>query len=408
MTGKIIWRNAWQKPLSTTLSLVLLTFGTGIIAMILVLNQRVTEKFNNDLENIDLVVGAKGSPLQLVLSAVYQVDAPTGNISLEEAQKVMHYPLVEQAIPLAYGDSYQSYRIVGTDRQNLEKYHAALAQGRVFDTVMEAVIGSAAAQATGLKLGAEFLGTHGLGATGHVHKEFVYKVTGILQPTGTVLDQLVLTNIETVWHIHAHKDDDGDEEEAPAGAANAGVANHPETQLTALLVKLRSPMALFTMPRIINETTNMQAASPTLEMNRLFSLLGVGVTTLQVVAFAIMLLAGLSVFIALYQRLQERRYELALARAMGCSRLRLFILVLAEGLLLAVVGYAAGIVLCHTGLYWLQQTGRRSMHLALQPWRFTAGETWLLLLTLGVGLIAALLPAAKAFYLNISKTLSHD
>ena len=423
MIGKIIWRNVWQKPLGTTLSMILLMFGTGIIALILVLDQRVEEKFNNDLEDIDLVVGAKGSPLQLVLSAVYQVDAPTGNISREEADRIAHYPLVAQAIPLAYGDSYQSYRIVGTEAAYLEKYHAQFAKGRVFDTVMEAVVGSAVARATGLQVGATFLGTHGLGQSGHVHKEFVYMVTGMLKPTGTVLDQLVLTNIATVWQIHAHPDNDGDDDAQVAGMphaangvaalngvqpANAALALVPNAQITALLIKLRSPMALLSLPRIINETTNMQAASPALEMNRLFSLLGVGVKTLQVVAFSIMLLAGLSVFIALYQRLQERRYELALSRVMGCSRMRLFTMVLAEGGLLSIAGYLAGLALCHAGLYWLQQTSGHSMYLSLQPGVVTGAEIYLCGFTLGVGLLAALLPAVKAFSLNISKTLAND
>ncbi len=305
MISKIIFRNLLHRPLTTLLSIILLMFGVGIISLILLIYRQMEDKFDNDLKDIDLVVGAKGSPLQLVLSAVYHIDAPTGNILLSDAAKIIHDPLVEQAIPLAYGDSYRSFRIVGTDSQYLEKYTATFQAGNPFRNVMEAVVGNNAAQTTGLKMGDTFFGTHGLGSTGHVHKEFAYKVVGILKRSNTVLDNLVLTDIATVWKIHEHHHHDGDEEkEEGAGAKDSMAGQKPQNEITALLIKFRSPMGIMTVPRIINETTSMQSASPTLEINRLFDLLGIGVTTMQMVALAIMGISGLSVFISLYIRLK--------------------------------------------------------------------------------------------------------
>ncbi|HVU94700.1 MAG TPA: FtsX-like permease family protein [Puia sp.] len=411
MIFKIIFRNLLYKPLGTVLSILLLMFGVGIISMLLTLYKQAEDKFDNDLKDIDLVIGAKGSPLQLVLSAVYHIDAPTGNILRSDAEKIIHNPLIKQAIPLAYGDSYKTYPIIGTDSAFLKLYGGVLQQGNLFTKTLEAVVGSNVAASTALKENDTFFGTHGMGAKGHVHKEFQYKVVGILKPTNTVLDNLVLTNVATVWAIHNHhhhdegKEDKDDDDEKKAGS---GDTVKPENELTAFLIKFRSPMGLMMIPRIINETTNMQAASPVLEINRLFDLLGVGIKTMQAVAFAIMLISGLSVFISLYGRLQERKYELALARSMGSSRLRLFAMVLAEGITLSLAGFLAGILLSRFGLLLLDKFAAGKFHIDLRKQGLSKEEGWLFLVTLGIGLAAALIPAVKAFRLNISKTLAND
>ncbi|MEP6712314.1 MAG: FtsX-like permease family protein [Ferruginibacter sp.] len=407
MILKIIFRNLVYKPLGTILSIVLLMFGVGIISMLLILYQQAEDKFNNDLKNIDLVVGAKGSPLQLVLSAVYHIDAPTGNILRSDADKIIHDPLIEQVIPLAYGDSYKSFPIIGTDSDYLNMYEAVFKEGNVFTKELEAVIGANVALSSGLKKGDLFLGTHGMGAKGHVHKEFQYKAVGILMPSNTVLDNLVMTNIETVWKIHQHQDKDDGDKEKQTNKLRADTAK-PENELTALLIKFRSPMGLLTLPRIINETTNMQAASPVLEINRLFDLMGMGITTIEAVAFAIILISGLSVFISLYGRLQDRKYELALARSMGSTRLRLFGMVLAEGLLLSFSGFLAGIALGRAGLILLDTYAVGKYHIKFSRWGLSRDEGWLFLVTIGIGIAAALIPAIKAFQLNISKTLAND
>jgi putative ABC transport system permease protein len=406
MILKIIIRNLLFKPAGTLLSIVLLMFGVGIISLLLNVYHQAEDKFSNDLKDIDLVVGAKGSPLQLVLSAVYHVDAPTGNILRADAERIVHDPLVEQAIPLAYGDSYKTFPIVGSDPDYLKLYGAVFREGHVFTTALEAVLGSQVAAASGLRPGDTFLGTHGMGEKGHVHKEFQYKVAGILQPSNTVLDNMVVTDVATVWKIHHHHHSPDEEKEE--GGIHQADTTKPEDELTALLLKFRSPMALLTIPRIINETTHMQAASPVLEINRLFNLLGIGITTMEWIAYAIMLLSGLSVFISLYSRLQERKYELALARSMGSSRLLLFGMILSEGLFLSLTGFLAGILLGRIALLILGTYAGGNFHMSFYGNGFSKEEWLLLLATLGIGLLASVIPAVKAFGLNISKTLADD
>ncbi|WPQ62674.1 FtsX-like permease family protein [Chitinophaga sancti] len=397
MIIKLIFANLRYKWLSTLLSWILLLFGVAIISLLWTLQQQLEHKFDNELKNIDLVVGAKGSPLQLVLSAVYHVDAPTGNINEIEAARLTHNPMIEWSIPLAYGDNYKGYSIVGTTLKYIINENGRLANGRIFQEPMEAVIGSNVKASEGLEIGSTFLGTHGQDEHGHQHKGLPYKVVGILKPAGTMADNLILTDIATVRLIHEHHDiDDKDEDEG----------KQVETEITALLIKFRSPMGMMTFPRTINQTTNMQAAVPTLEINRLMGLIGIGIDTLQYVALAIMMMAGLSVFISLLNRLKERKYELALLRSLGYSRLQLFLIVISEAMLLSFAGFLSGVAVSRLGLILLNYQSNTNFKFYISV--ISKGEIILLGITLLIGLVASLIPALTIYWLNISKILSDE
>ncbi len=438
MLGKIAWKNIVYKPLNTALCVSLLLFGVGIISLLLLIQHQLEQKFARDLQNIDLVVGAKGSPLQLVLSAVYHLDAPTGNIKLADARKIMEASVVKEAIPLAYGDSYRGYRILGTTEAYLKKYDAQFRQGRLFSEAMQAAIGSDVAEKTGLQVGDTFLGTHGEAQGGHLHDEHPYTVVGILEKTNAVLDQLVLTNLESVWQVHAHPDteqppldslhadqldsdhehnhDHEDEQNHDhdhqhnhdhEDEHSAFVITEDSMEITALLLQYKTKMTVLNMPRIINEQTNMQAVLPGLEINRLFYLLGVGATTIKMIAGGIMVMAGFSVFFVLYNRLRERKFELALMRTVGYRPWQLFGLLVLEGILLGIVGYALGWLLSRAGLYVINRQAEGDFNLQFSS-EWIGSEAWLLLLTILVGMGAALLPAWQAMRLDISAVLSEN
>jgi putative ABC transport system permease protein len=393
MTLKIILRNLVHRPASSLLSVLLLMLSTGIIAMLLQLKHQLSRKLDNDLRDIDMVVGAKGSPLQLVLSAVYHVDAPTGNIDMIEAKRALRSPFVESVIPLAYGDSYRGFRIVGTDSSLVGKYQASLAAGHLFNAPMEVVLGSTMAQRTKLSIGDSMVSQHGEGAKGTTHEGHPYRVTGILHPTNTAIDNLAITSVESIWLMH-------DDHAESSDTANA------HRQWTAALVKFRSPMGLMMLPRTINENTNLMAAIPALEVNRLLSLMGIGIATMQAVALAIMVIAAISVFIALYNRLKERKYEHALLRTMGCSRLQLLAMILAEGLALAIAGCMLGLLLSRIGMVVLNTWQGADLHFTL-TYRLLPQEAGLFAVTCLTGIFAALIPALKAFNINLSKTLAN-
>ena len=339
-------RNMTSRPLSTTLSLVLLTLGVGMIALLLQVNRHIEEQMQNNVRGIDMVVGAKGSPLQLILSAVYHIDVPTGNISLKEANELKKNRLVESGVPLSYGDTYQGYRIVGTNYDYPALYEAAVSTGRLWEKSFEVTVGATVAKNLGLSIGDSFTGAHGLSEGGEAHGDHPYEVVGLFNYSNSVIDQLILTPTESVWEVHDHgheeesqtaKDDEDDHDHEGKGEDHDhdhegedhdhegedhdhdhegddhdhdheehDHADHEEDkEITAMLVKFSNPMGLFQLPRRVNQDTNMQAAVPAYEINRLFGLMGVGVDTLTAIAFIIMAVSGLSVFISLYNAPQR-------------------------------------------------------------------------------------------------------
>lgn len=399
----ISWKNILSRPFSTLLSLLLLTFGVSIISLLLLLNQQLEENFNRNIRGIDMVLGAKGSPLQLILASVYHIDNPTGNIPLKEVETVLKNPLVESWIPMAYGDNYKGYRILGTDHSYVTHYGGAIGDGKLWQEDFEVTLGVNAAERLNLKVGDEFFGSHGVIGDLNVHDNRAYKVVGILKPSASVLDQMILTNISSVWGIHdEHEEDDHEEGEEH----EEGTHEEEERDITAALVKFRNPMGTMMIPRQVNQQTSMQAALPAIEINRLFSLFAVGIKTIRAIAIAIMVISGISVFISLYNSLRDRKYELALMRSLGASRWQLFAFVIQEGVILAVLGYVTGMLVSRGGMLLLSGMVADDYHYQLNGGQFLAEEGILFFLTLFIGFLAALIPAIRAFHTNISETLA--
>ncbi|TDR22866.1 ABC transporter permease [Flavobacterium cheniae] len=418
MIAKLAWKNIWFKPLNTILSVVLLTSSVAIITTLVLVEKQFEEKFSSNIDGVDLVMGAQGSPLQLILSSVYQVDSPTGNISYDSAKVWMQHPFVQKAIPLAFGDNYRGYKILGTTPDYLEKYGAKIAKGNLFEKNFEVVIGSDIAQKLSLKIGDEFFGSHGDAAEGEVHDHYGYKVVGIAKPTGKVVDNLILCTIPSVWQMHGGHEEAENPAHGEEGHVHVEGEEHheeadmtldePGMEITAVLLKFRNKMGIVTWPRIIAQNTKMQVASPAIEVNRLFSLFGIGISALQYLAYGIMLISGISIFIALYNTLKERENEFALMRVNGAKRLQLLKVVMIESLLLCVVGFIFGTILGRVGLSMLSNSAEEDFKMSFNPYEFIwEKEGTLFLLTIFVGFIAALIPAIKAYNLNISKTLAN-
>lgn len=389
-----------HKPLSTALNLLLMAVGVALMSFVLSASRQLEDSALRDAQGIDLVVGAKGSPLQLILSSIYHIDIPTGNIPLTAQAQLEQNRLVKKVIPLALGDSYNGFRIVGTNADYAAHYGAVMAQGKLFDAPMQAVFGAQAAARSHAFVGASFTGSHGLARGGEEHKDAPYTVAGILQPTGTVLDRLILTSVESVWRVHEISNgiDINDPEEKAAMDA--------ERELTALLVQYASPLAAVTMPRMINSQTALQAAQPAFEAAKLFRLLGVGVDVLRGIAAIVLLSAALSMFVALYNALEERKTDLAILRTLGAAPAKLFLLLLVEGLLLALSGAALGWLLGHVTVAALGYALSADQNVSISGWVITPDEGWLALVAAGVGLLAALIPAIRAYRTDIATTLA--
>ena len=420
---KISWKSLWSKPLSSALNMMLIAFGTGILTILLLASHQISQKLDNNSKDIDLVVGAKGSPLQLILSSIYYIDFPTGNIPLKAAKELSRSPFVKRAVPLALGDNYNGTRIVGTDSNFVALYQLKLKDGKFWNNDFEATIGAGVAKEQQLKVGDTFFGAHGLSSTNDVHKSHPYTVSGIMESEGNVTDNLILTNIASVWKMHDdHEDDhqkkaadnhDDHQHDATSKQENhqhataKQVDNDEDKELTSLLIQYRSPMSVAIFPRMVNETTNMQAASPAQESTRLFSLIGVGVETLQWFAVLIMLIAAISVFVNLYNSLKERQYDLAIMRTLGASRGKLFLIVIIEGVILTFVGTIIGVALGHFALQFIGNY-QESNQARLTGIIFLKEEIYLFVAGLAIGIFAAIIPAIQAYKSNISKILSKN
>jgi putative ABC transport system permease protein len=410
-----------DRALNTALNVLLLALGVATLVILALFSAQLGQRFERDAQGIDLVVGAKGSPLQLILSSVYQVDVPTGNIPLGALDALRRDPGVRQVIPLALGDSFRGFRIVGTEPTYLSHYGAEIADGRAWAAASEVVIGSEVARSTGAAIGQRFEGSHGLSAEpgAQEHAERPFQVVGVLTPTGTVLDRLILTSVESVWDVHGIHHGEGGDKQGAAGdahhahddhdpaAANVRQAGELEPEVTALLVSYRTPAAAVRLPNFINRQTGLQAAAPAVETARLLSLVGVGVDAMRAFAVLLMLTSALAIFVALYTTLRQREGDMALLRALGAPPSRIFGQVLLEGVVLAAAGALVGLALGHAVVAAAVALFEQLEGLGMTAWRVVPAEGVIVASALLLGLVAALIPAARVFRVDVAHTLSN-
>lgn len=518
-------RNILSKPLTTLLTVVLFATGLTIMILLTVVGEQLDEKYAKNRAGIDMVVGAKGGRLQLILSSIYHLDNPTGNISIRESAFLFRDPRIS-VIPMALGDNYEGYRIVGTDSNYVSLYQGKLEDGRLWNDDLEVTIGSLVAEELGLSMGDQFAGVHGMEEQGHVHEDSKYTIVGILEPSGTVLDQLILTGVPSVWSVHDHTGHDhedhdhgdhehgdhehgdhehgdhehgdhehgdhdhgdhdhgdhdhgghdhgdhehGDHEhdhtedghdhdhahqEEPASVKHShpGGLEHshpggdeyhehsaaelkeiadnapnespednelpelvmrpgdhpllayPDKEITALLVSFEKSGAVL-LQQQIDRDTEMMAAMTEFETQRLFGLIEPGVKYVRMLAIFIVIISGFSVFISLLKSLNERRYEIALMRVMGATRLKVFGMVILEGILLSLLGFVAGFIVSHGILIGVSQSLSDTYHYSFDAIFFSSQELNILLISIGIGFVASLWPAISAVLISISKTLT--
>ena len=394
------WRYLWARPLATVLNLLLLALGLATVALVLIARDQLDRAFERDLAGIDLVVGAKGSPMQLILAGVFHLDVPPGNVPLADVQQLQQHPQVARLITLSLGDNLAGFRIVGTTADYPAHYGATLAQGALWHAPMEAVLGAQVAVRTGLQMGQVFEGAHGLGAGGAIHAQAAYTVTGVLAPCGCVLDRLVMTATESVWQVHddMHATDDMDDEDRAALTA--------DREVTLALISYNTPLAAVSLPRFINDSTAMQAAAPAVEITRLLSMLGIGTRVLQGLGAVLLSVAALSVFIALWSAVRERQGDLAMLRMLGASPLKVGALLLCEALWLAVLACVLGLLAAHGLAALLGGVLTAEQSLAIPGWQWVHTEVWVPVMALGVALLAAGLPALSAYRLDVMQLLN--
>ncbi len=395
-TVALSWRYLWSRPLGAALNVLLLSLGLASITFLLLVSFQLSNAFDKDLAGIDVVVGAKGSPMQLIMCGVFHIDVPQGNMALKAVKALEKNTMVASVIPLSLGDNLRGFRIVGTSREYIAHYGATLAQGRLWDAPMQVVVGTVVAKKLGIQVGNTFIGSHGLGAGGHLHGENPYTVAGILQASGTVIDRLIVTDTASVWKVHEDYTAVDDEDRK---------IMEDEREVTLALIRYKTPLAAMSFPRMVNTTTEMQAAAPAVEISRLLNMLGIGTDVLRAFAGVLLLTAGLSVFIALWSAVRERRSDLALLRMLGAPPSRIAALLMGEalwlGVMSAVLGVAGGQALAAL-IGWMLQLDN-SLLIGGLVWPLEL--LWVPALACGISLAAAILPAVGAYRVSVLELL---
>ena len=420
---------------STILAVLLTTFGISISIILVQFENHVKTRLNNDGKKIDIVVGAKGSPLQIVLSSIYHLDLPTGNIPYSSLKTISEDPLVDKVIPLALGDNWKNNRIVGTTYEYLEHYSAKLDKGRSWQKEFEVVAGSSVK----INLNQEISGSHGLVDSNNRHDHGKYRVVGILKPTGTVLDRLLLTSLKSVLQIHGqdiednekyhhehdkhehekhehnkhehqlnknkHKTDNHDHKSEQKGNSVNNNQDLIEPEITSLLITTKSPVANINLPRSINKQSQLQAANPAFEITRLSAMLGLGSKSFKLLSIIIMLIAVLSIFTGLASNFENRLRDLAILRAVGYSKARVFKIISLEGIIIVSFGIIIG--LCSSFLVFnLLVDIIAPLNNSNAKFNFSIDIVIIICLVFLAGLFAAFFPAYKGSKVSVAKQLT--
>ena len=402
----IAWSYLWNRKLTTALTILSVALGVGLISAVLTLREETQRRFEEEGQAFDIVIGAKGNPLQLVLSSVYFLDMPTGNMDIDIFESLKEHEDVVAAFPLGMGDTFSGYRIVGTTRDLMDftwgdRTPYALAEGRYFEDLYEAVIGANVARDTGLKLGSTFVGTHGFvdSAYAEVHEDHPYTVVGILERSGSPNDRGIFCSIESVWDVHCGGHDHDHD--------HAHCDHHHDDEITAALVKLASPAIRFEFKDMVNRNYNAMAAIPIQEIQKLYEqLLGTAKMVLLAIGYLVVAISSLSILIGLYMAILQRKRDLAIMRALGATRGEIFGAVIIEAFWVTLLGIFAGWAVGALVCFVLNQYLVATIGFHVPPIRLTADLVSAYSAVLLMGLIAGILPAWQAYRTDIARDLA--
>ncbi|WP_221030916.1 ABC transporter permease [Actomonas aquatica] len=393
----IVRRSLRQYLLSTIVTSLAIALASGLLLSIWTIKTQSQATFTRMNSGFDAVLGARGSKLQLVLNAIFHLEASSGNVSAEDFAAVRRHRLVKRAIPIAVGDNYEGIRLIGTEPEMFteveiepEQTHR-FAAGRAWtdEHAHEAVVGSFAARHLGLRTGDTFHPSHGLADNDiHEHEE-LYTVVGVLEPSGTPADKVIWIPLHGLQHMSGHNEAAADE-------------------VSAVLIQLRTPTAGFMLDGYYNrQGDRLTFAYPIAAIvSDLFSKIGWFDRVLAWVAYLVAAVSAATVLVAIYNSMSARRRDLAILRALGASRRTLFGSVVLEAIALGFIGTLAGF-LVHGGISLVSATIiQRETGVVIDPWTLHPVMLWAPLAMIGLCALGGALPATKAYRTDVAEHLA--
>lgn len=408
-------RSAWNRRLTLGMTLLAVALSVTLLLGVERVRHAARDSFTRSVAGTDLVVGARTSPVQLMLYAVFRIGEATNNIRWQSYRALADNPAVAWSIPLSLGDSHHGFPVVGTSSEYFEHFHygdaqsLAFAQGRPFAELFDAVLGGEVAERLGYHLGDRIVLNHGMGDVGLAeHTDKPFTVVGILANTGTPVDRSVHISLPAMEAIHL---------DWQGGAPLPGLSIPAEyvrkfdltpKEITAVLVGLHSRAAVFKVQRQINAYAGepLLAVLPGVALDQLWQVVGVAERTLLAVS-AMVVVVGLSGLVAvLLASLGERRRELAILRSVGAKPSELFLLLCVEGLFVVLLGTLLGLALLALLGALLGPLAQAQFGLAIDARWVSPDEIVLLAAVVGVGLCASLAPGYRAYRMSLADGLT--
>lgn len=422
----IILRSLFSRVFSTVTTVLTVAVAVGLMLVLLSMRDAGRQAFERGSGNMHLLVGPGGtSPLVTVLNSIFYANAPPRPITWAKYEQLAASAPFEFAIPTQQGDSYMGFPVMATKPSFFTEFvpqegeQWSLADGRFFESQFEVVVGSAVARATGLRVGDELFLTHGIAQSRqlgtasdmqpHVHKEFTYRVVGVLRPTGSSHDRALFTDLLSSWIIHAHDKRKADNPSVTTTTAAdvteadklvtgiyLRVATRPGQQVTAALQSVFDGL---------RRDPSITVAQPAQQIRQLFTIVSNIDRVFIAMAAVVLLSSGIGIMLALYNSMEQRRRQIAVLRVLGCSRGRIFGLVLTESALIGAAGAVVGLVLCVLGSRAVAGIMKAELGLTITP---TFGPEWVLGVVVGTIVLAALagvVPAVMAYRTSVANNL---
>lgn len=401
------------RPLVTFLTVASVALGIALATIVLMLSREAQGALRGEADRWDLVVGAKGSPLQLVLNSLYYLDAPTGKIETDVWNRMEAEPIVKEIVPIVLGDSYYGAPIVGTTPAFFQERTAAsggplVAKGALFAKPGEVVVGAELASRFRLSLWEKIVSSHGWGQSGgDEHKDNQLTVVGVLAPTGTSLDRAIYTDYQGIWEAHEHGEHgEGHDEHADAHADTQAAGPHEGPGVTALLVRLTQRVRRL---QYVEDVNLHLPAMATIPAEQIYNVTTTFIEPFQhvllIIAYLVVLVSAFSILISLYLTIHQRRRDVAIMRSLGATRGDIFRLITLEAALLAGVGVVAGWLLGHLVVAAAAPMLLASYGIAPNAWAISPVEIVVAASVWVLGMFAGLLPAAMAYRLPVAETL---
>jgi putative ABC transport system permease protein len=412
--ASLAMRSAWNRRLTLSLTVAAIALSVTMLLAVERIRHEARESFAQSVSGTDLIVGARTSPVQLMLYAVFRIGEATSNVRWESARAIANHPAVAWTIPLSLGDSHRGFSVLGTTHAYFEHFRygasrpLALAEGKRFDQLFDAVLGAEVAKRLGYAVGDRIVLNHGTGSIGAGHTDKPFVVTGILARTGTPVDRTVHVSLEAMEAIHL---------DWQGGAPIPGVSIPAEfvskfdlkpKSVTALLVGLKSRAGVFRMQRFVNtyEDEALLAVLPGVALDQLWQVVGTVERTLLLVSSMVVLVGLAGLVAVVLAGLNERRRELAILRSVGAQRTDIFLMLVIEGLGITVAGAAIGVATLALLTALLGPVVEAQYGLAIRTIFITPEELKLLGIVIGVGLLASLMPGYRAYRLSLADGLT--